>query len=212
MSFSAPTVPSRSPDGSRSSAYRRLARRSGSMRRSTTRARDRNELCPVQILTDIYFPGLAGVSPDPGSLPATHGAWRSLQMDPRNVTLEPEYYKDDRPGAVRAQEAAAVVLGDVRPKRAGREHRVGHPVPPHPREARLRELRQGTSKPSPTCASRSATTSNVGDGVVIHRHVLLDDRGRHRHRGRVVGGRLRQRVLALAQHRRRAHRLHCRGR
>ena len=51
---------------------------------------DRNDLCR-QILTGLYVPGLAGVDPDTLDPDA-----RVLvdQLDPRNVTLEPEYYRE----------------------------------------------------------------------------------------------------------------------
>src|SRR5690606_23131112 len=53
-------------------------------------ATDRNELCR-EILTGLYYPGLAGA--DPATLrPAARIAL--MQLDPRNVTLEPEYYAD----------------------------------------------------------------------------------------------------------------------
>src|SRR5690606_31781086 len=51
---------------------------------------DRNELCR-QILTDLYYPELRDV--DPNTLPSTTRI-ALLQMDPRNVTLEPEYYAE----------------------------------------------------------------------------------------------------------------------
>jgi hypothetical protein len=51
---------------------------------------DRNELCR-RILTDLFYPQYRET--DPAQLPeATRIAL--LQMDPRNVTLEPEYYGD----------------------------------------------------------------------------------------------------------------------
>jgi hypothetical protein len=51
---------------------------------------DRNELCR-QILTDLYYPHLAGA--DPASLPMTTRV-ALAHMDPRNVTLEPTYYQE----------------------------------------------------------------------------------------------------------------------
>src|SRR5690606_3599507 len=51
---------------------------------------DRSELCR-RVLTEIYYPQYAGV--EPSSLPV--GARMALlQMDPRNITLEPEYYQE----------------------------------------------------------------------------------------------------------------------
>ncbi|MEJ2219067.1 MAG: acetyltransferase, partial [Gemmatimonadota bacterium] len=54
---------------------------------------DRNALCR-EILTDLYYPQYRGV--DPGEL-ADATALALLQMDPRNVTLEAEYYRDIDP-------------------------------------------------------------------------------------------------------------------
>ena len=51
---------------------------------------DRNELCR-RILTDIYFPEYADV--DQAQLSPTVRV-ALAQMDPRNVTLEPEYYDE----------------------------------------------------------------------------------------------------------------------
>ena len=53
-------------------------------------ATDRNELC-ASLLRDILYPELHGV--DPASL--SEAARVSLiNLDPRNVTLEPEYYQE----------------------------------------------------------------------------------------------------------------------
>ena len=51
---------------------------------------DRNELCR-RVLTQIYFPDL--VDADPMALSGA-GRVALLQMDPRNFTLEPEYYQE----------------------------------------------------------------------------------------------------------------------
>src|SRR5688572_29267834 len=51
---------------------------------------DRNELCRA-ILTDLYYPQLRAAVP--AELPDAQPI-ALLQMDPRNITLEPEYYAD----------------------------------------------------------------------------------------------------------------------
>lgn len=132
---------------------------------------DRNELCR-KVLQDIYFPG--GAVADGDMSPTT----RILadQMDPRNVTLEPEYYAEtdlDRYYRVKpliwlwemfdkSPLGENVHLG-VRFrrilarrifKRCGRNFKAFHFV----------KLTFGYGL-------------EVGDDVVVHRHVLLDDRG-----------------------------------
>jgi len=133
---------------------------------------DRNELCR-SILTDIYYPTLRDAHPD--ELPeATRIAL--LQMDPRNITLEPEYYAE-----IDAQRYARVKpllwlweMFDKSPlgenvelgvrfrrilarhifKRCGRDFKCFHFV-----------------------KFSFGYNMEVGDGVTVHRHVLLDDRG-----------------------------------
>lgn len=132
---------------------------------------DRNEFCR-KVLHDIYFPG--GAVADGDMSPTT----RILadQMDPRNVTLEPEYYAEtdlDRYYRVKpliwlwemfdkSPLGENVHLG-VRFrrilarrifKRCGRNFKAFHFV----------KLTFGYGL-------------EVGDDVVVHRHVLLDDRG-----------------------------------
>lgn len=133
---------------------------------------DRAELCR-SVLTDIYYPQYRDV--DPGELPeATRIAL--LQLDPRNITLEPEYYADiDAAKYTRVKPlqwlwemfdksvlGENVVLG-VRFRRVlaahifrgcGRNFKAFHQV-----------------------KFSFGYNLEVGDDVVIHRHVLLDDRG-----------------------------------
>lgn len=133
---------------------------------------DRYELCRT-VLTDIHYPHLAGV--DPSGLPLTTQV-ALAHMDARNVTLEPEYYAEtdlDLYGQVkpliwlwemfdRSALSENVHLG-VRFRRVlarrifrkcGRNFKAFHHV----------KLSFGYNL-------------EVGDNVVIHRHVLLDDRG-----------------------------------
>jgi len=133
---------------------------------------DRNELCR-RILTDLYYPRYRDADPADVS-PATRVAL--AQMDPRNVTREPEYYHEideAKYGRVkpllwlwemfdRSPLGENVHLG-VRFRRilarrifrrCGRNFKAFHHV----------KLSFGYNL-------------EVGDDVVIHRHVLLDDRG-----------------------------------
>ena len=133
---------------------------------------DRYELCRT-VLTEIHFPHLIGS--DPATLPvATQVAL--AQMDARNVTVEPEYYAEidlERYERVkpliwlwemfdRSSLAENVYLG-VKFRRilarrifrkCGRNFKAFHHV----------KLSFGYNL-------------EVGDNVVVHRHVLLDDRG-----------------------------------
>ncbi|MDX1647448.1 MAG: acyltransferase [Longimicrobiales bacterium] len=133
---------------------------------------DRNELCR-RILTDIYYPELADV--DPSAL-GTTGRVALAQMDPRNATLEPEYYQEidleryaPRKPLLwlwemfdRSALGENVELG-VRFRRILAKHVFG---------------RCGKNFKAFTHVRVSyGYNLDVGDNVVIHRHVLLDDRG-----------------------------------
>ena len=133
---------------------------------------DRRALCRT-ILTEVHFPHLVGV--DPETLP--HSTRVSLaHMDPDNVTLEPEYYSDidleryeqvkpliwlwemfDR-SALGENVHLGVKFRRMLAKRifrrCGRNFKAFHHV----------KLSFGYNL-------------EVGDDVVVHRHVLLDDRG-----------------------------------
>ena len=133
---------------------------------------DRYELCRT-VLTEIHYPDLAGV--DPETLPPSTQVLLA-QMDARSVTLEPEYYAETdleryarvKPliwlweGFDRSALGENVYLG-VKFRRilaqrifrsCGRNFKAFHHV----------KLSFGYNL-------------EVGDGVVVHRHVLLDDRG-----------------------------------
>jgi acetyltransferase-like isoleucine patch superfamily enzyme len=133
---------------------------------------DRNELCRA-ILTDLYYPGLRAV--DPAKL-AEVPRIALLPMDPRNITLEPEYYADLEPDKyypvkpliwlwemfdksplgenVHLGVLFRRVLAKYLFKSCGKNFKAFHFV----------KLSYGYKM-------------EVGDGVVVHRHVLLDDRG-----------------------------------
>jgi len=133
---------------------------------------DRNELCR-QILTDIYFPQYSGV--DPSKLPATQRV-AVLQMDPRNVTLEPEYYKDIDPVKY-APRKPLLWLWEMFDRSAlGENVALGIPF----RRILAKHVFGSCGKNFKAFTHVRFSYGynlNVGDNVVIHRHVLLDDRG-----------------------------------
>jgi acetyltransferase-like isoleucine patch superfamily enzyme len=133
---------------------------------------DRNELTR-QILTAIYYPQYIAAELD-GLEPATRMAL--LQMDPRNITLEPEYYHEidvERYAGIKPLQwlwemfdksplGENVHLG-VRFRRVLARHIFG---------------RVGRSfKAFQFVKFSFGYNLDVGDDVVVHRHVLLDDRG-----------------------------------
>jgi acetyltransferase-like isoleucine patch superfamily enzyme len=133
---------------------------------------DRNELCR-RILTQLYYPGLAGR--EPSELPpATQLAL--LQMDPRNITLEPEYYHEidvERYARVKP----LIWLWEMFDKSP-----LGENVHLGVRFRRILAPRIFRKCGRNFKAFHFVKLSfgynlEVGDDVVIHRHVLLDDRG-----------------------------------
>jgi acetyltransferase-like isoleucine patch superfamily enzyme len=133
---------------------------------------DRNELCRT-VLTDLYFPRLR--DSDPADLNA--GARVSLlQMDPRNVTLESEYYEDlDREKYSPVKPLLWLwEMFDKSP--VGENIHVGIKF----RRILAKHVFRSCGK-NFKCFHHVKFSfgynMEVGDGVVIHRHVLLDDRG-----------------------------------
>lgn len=133
---------------------------------------DRNELCR-RVLTGLHYPEL--IDRDPADL--SDGARVALlQMDPRNVTLEPEYYQElDREEFDRVKPLIWMwEMFDDSP--VGRNVELG---------VRFRRIlarrifrRCGRNfKAFHQVKFSFGYNLEVGDDVVIHRHVLLDDRG-----------------------------------
>jgi acetyltransferase-like isoleucine patch superfamily enzyme len=133
---------------------------------------DRNELCRT-ILTDLYFPQLRAA--DPGSL-SVHQQMALLQMDPRNISLEPEYYADlDVEPYYRVK--PLLWLWEMFDKSV-----LGENV-----DLGVRVRRTLAKHIFKTCGSNFKCfhfvkfsygyKMEVGNNVVVHRHVLLDDRG-----------------------------------
>ena len=133
---------------------------------------DRNALCR-RVLTEIFYPQY--VDAVPAELPAATRV-ALLQMDPRNVTLEPEYYSD-----IDAERFARVkpliwlwesfdksILGEnlelgVKFRRL-LAHHIFNSCGKNFKCFHFVKLSYGYRM-------------DVGDNVTIHRHVLLDDRG-----------------------------------
>ena len=139
---------------------------------------DRRELCR-RVLTDIHRPwgtAAAGLPRLFGEALSDAGRVQLLQMDPANVTVEPEYYADidtERYARVkpllwlwemfdRSPLGENLYLGVLFRRilarrifrRCGRDFKAFHQV-----------------------RFSFGYNMEVGDGVVVHRHVLLDDRG-----------------------------------
>jgi acetyltransferase-like isoleucine patch superfamily enzyme len=133
---------------------------------------DRNELCR-RVLTAIYYPQLVGT--DPSRLP-DEARIALLQMDPRNITLEPEYYAEldvERYARVKP----LIWLWEMFDKSPlGENVHLGVRF----RRVLARHIfrRCGRSFKAFHFVKLSfGYNLDVGDDVVVHRHVLLDDRG-----------------------------------
>ncbi|HCO12965.1 MAG TPA: acetyltransferase [Gemmatimonadetes bacterium] len=133
---------------------------------------DRNELCR-EILTDIYYPELSSL--DHSSLSSTTKV-ALAQMDPRNVTLEPEYYEEI--DLVRYQPRKPLLwLWEMFDRSS-----LGENIDLGIRFRRILAKHVFNSCGKNFKAFTHVRFSfgynmDVGDGVVVHRHVLLDDRG-----------------------------------
>jgi acetyltransferase-like isoleucine patch superfamily enzyme len=141
---------------------------------------DRNELCR-EILTAIYFPhhrdmeGAAAGSPAEG-VGALGAPVSLLHLDPRNVTLEPEYYHEtDVEQYARVKPLLWLwEMFDRSP--LGENTALGIPF----RRILARRIFRSCGrnfKAFPYVRFTFGYNMEVGDDVVVHRHVLLDDRG-----------------------------------
>ncbi len=132
---------------------------------------DRNLLCR-RVLEALYLPG---GRPDPATLSPGQAVLLD-QLDPRNVTLEPEYYHEiDLERYARVKPLLWMwEMFDRSP--AGENVALGIPF----RRLLARRIfrRCGRNfKAFPFVRFSFGYNMDVGDDVVIHRHVLLDDRG-----------------------------------
>ncbi|MFQ5889881.1 MAG: acyltransferase [Gemmatimonadota bacterium] len=134
---------------------------------------DRNELC-VEVLRGIFFPGLRA-DVDPGSLPLSARVTLA-NLDPRNVTLEPEYYHEIDEERYYARKPLIWMWQMFDRSPVGGNVHLG---------VRFRRLlapfvfgKVGRNfKAFHFVEVSFGYNLEVGDDVVIHRNVLLDDRG-----------------------------------
>jgi galactoside O-acetyltransferase len=128
-------------------------------------------------LAALWYPGLdvARALADPATPPATQAAL--LALDPRHGTLEPEYYADcDQERFQRVKPLLWLWYGFDRSPAGGQNVELG---------VRLRRMlaahlfaRCGRNfKCFQGVEFSFGYNMEVGDDVVVHRHVLLDDRG-----------------------------------
>ncbi len=133
---------------------------------------DRYALCR-RVLTEIYYPHLLDVNP--AELPASTRV-ALAQMDPAHVTLEPEYYREI--DEERYREVKPLIwLWEMFDKSP-----LGENVHLGVRFRRILARRIFRSCGRNFKAFHFVKLSfgynlEVGDDVVVHRHVLLDDRG-----------------------------------
>jgi acetyltransferase-like isoleucine patch superfamily enzyme len=141
---------------------------------------DRWDLCR-RTLTTLYYPQLAGTDPD--TLPA-EAQVTLAQMDARNVTLEPEYYAEIDTDRFRERKPLIWMWQMFDRSPLGANIHLG---------VRFRRLlapyifrRVGRNfKCFHFVEFSFGYNLEVGDDVVVHRNVLLDDRG-----GIVLGNRV----------------------
>ncbi|HUG42339.1 MAG TPA: acyltransferase [Longimicrobiales bacterium] len=133
---------------------------------------DRAGLCR-DVLTALYFPQYVDV--DPAGLPAPTRV-ALLQMDPRNITLEPEYYQEtDTERYARAKPLQWLwEMFDKSP--LGENVHLGvrfrRALAPHVFRSVGRNF-----KAFHFVKWSFGYNLEIGDDVIVHRHVLLDDRG-----------------------------------
>jgi acetyltransferase-like isoleucine patch superfamily enzyme len=138
---------------------------------------DRYRLCR-DILFDLYYPGhgdYTSLLNDPNTTPSAKAAL--LAMDPHNVTMEPEYYHEiDRERYAHVKPLLWLWQSFDRSPLGGGNVDVG---------VRLRRILArrvfGRCGANFKCFQYVEVSfgyhMEVGDDVVVHRHVLLDDRG-----------------------------------
>lgn len=130
------------------------------------------------VLYDLWYPGFGSYEErlaDPRTSPASRAAL--LALDPRHVTLEPEYYADvDAERFARVKPLLWLWYSFDRTPLGGQHVHLGVRV----RRLLARHLfaRCGRNfKCFQFTEFSYGYNLEVGDDVVVHRHVLLDDRG-----------------------------------
>ena len=133
---------------------------------------DRNDLCRA-ILTDIYYPSLSDA--DRAGL-STSQRVALAQMDPRNVTLEPEYYLETDLELYTPRKPLLWLWEMFDRSALGENVELGI----HFRRILAQHVFGSCGKNFKAFTHVRVSFGynlHVGDNVVIHRHVLLDDRG-----------------------------------
>ncbi len=137
---------------------------------------DRNEFCR-RVLESIHFPG-GRPAPRDGSSESESLASRITfdQLDPRNVSLEPEYYRDIDPERYYRVKPLLWLWEMFDKSMLGENVHLG-----------VRFRRMLARRIFKSCGRNFKAFHfvkfsfgygmEVGDDVVVHRHVLLDDRG-----------------------------------
>ncbi len=133
---------------------------------------DRYDLCR-SILTDIYFPELSNRDPEHLSQSARLAL---AHMDPHNVTLEPEYYQELDPDLYASRKPLLWLWEMFDRSALGENVELGV----HFRRTLAKHVFGSCGKNFKAFTHVRVSCGynlHVGDNVVIHRHVLLDDRG-----------------------------------
>lgn len=139
---------------------------------------DRSDLCR-DVLTSIYYPEYVGnweTAVNDAKLP--HATRLALAgMDPRNITLEPEYYSDcDDEKFQRVKPLLWLWYSFDRSPIGGQNVWLGvelrRTLAPH-----IFKRVGENFKAFQFVEFSFGYNMDVGDNVVVHRHVLLDDRG-----------------------------------
>ena len=139
-------------------------------------ATDRNEFCR-SVLESIHFPGgLPAAAAGDGDTAALASRIVRDQLDPRNVTLEPEYYRDIDPERYYRAKPLLWLWEMFDKSVLGENVHLG-----------VRFRRMLAKRIFGRCGRNFKAFHfvkfsfgygmEVGDDVVVHRHVLLDDRG-----------------------------------
>jgi len=138
---------------------------------------DRNALCR-EVLGEIYYPGIRLPAEENGQPERAPSALdiALLHLDPRNVTLEPEYYAETDPARYAAVKPLLWLWEMFDRSPMGENTALGVPF----RRVLARRIFRSCGrnfKAFPFVRFTFGYNMEVGDDVVIHRHVLLDDRG-----------------------------------
>ena len=137
-------------------------------------ATDRNDFCR-RVLDSFHFPGGFAAGAGAGDAPLATRIARD-QLDPRNITLEPEYYRDIDPQRYYRVKPLLWLWEMFDKSILGENVHLG--VKFRRMLARRIFKRCGRNfKAFHFVKFSFGYGMEVGDDVVVHRHVLLDDRG-----------------------------------